>query len=181
MYREFCTYFLILMNVIVFFMIRSEKIEAEDLMMSYHMVFNRREYYRLVSSGFAHREPMHLLFNMISLYNIGTFVENVFGHFSFLLIYFGSLIFGHILSLMIKHNNRNDYALSLGASGAICGIMGAYFLVILYVYGFRGMYDLLRPLLSLIMISILPGVDGTSHFSCMAVGMAISFIIIRFL
>ncbi len=119
MYREFCTYFLILVNVIVFFMIRSEKIEAEDLMMSYHMVFNRREYYRLVSSGFAHREPMHLLFNMISLYNIGTFVENVFGHFSFLLIYFGSLIFGHILSLMIKHNNRNDYALSLGASGEI--------------------------------------------------------------
>ena len=60
-------------------------------------------------------------------------------------------------------------------------MLGAYFLVILYVYGFRGMYDLLRPLLSLIMISILPGVDGTSHFSCMAVGMAISFIIIRFL
>ena len=181
MYKYFCTYFLLLVNVIVFFLIRSEKIETEDLVMSYHMVFNRKQYYRLISSGFAHREVTHLLFNMISLYNIGTFVEAVFGHLYFLLIYFGSLILGHILSLLIKHNNHDDYAMSLGASGAICGIMGAYFMVILYIYGFRGMYDLLRPLASLIMISILPGVDGTSHFSCMAVGMVISFVIIRFL
>ena len=181
MYKCFCTYLLILVNVIVFFLIRSEKIEAEDMVMSYHMVFNRKQYYRLISSGFAHRETTHLLFNMISLYNIGTFVESIFGHLYFLVIYFGSLILGHILSLLIKHNNRDDYAMSLGASGAICGIMGAYFLIILYVYGFSGMYDLLRPLASLIMISILPGVDGTSHFSCMAVGMAIAFVIIKFL
>lgn len=181
MYRYFCTYLLILVNVIVFFLVRSGKLDVEDLGLSYHMVFNRGQYHRLVTSAFTHKELMHFFFNMVSLYNIGTFVEYAFGHLYMLVIYFASMIFGHLLALMIRHSNHDDYTMSIGASGAICGIMGTYFLVVMYFYGFSGIYDLARPIINLILISALPGVDGTSHFSCMAVGMAVSYIILKFL
>ena len=180
MFYSIVTLLLILSNVIVFFMIRTDKTDVDELTMSYHSVFNRREYIRILTSGFAHYEPLHLLMNMLSLYNVGTFVEDYFGHFGMLLIYMGSMILGKLASLYLRHYNRDDYSSSLGASGAISGLLGAYFLVILRHYGFAGFQYLLRPIISLVMISSIPGVDGTSHFCCMAVGIVISYLLLMF-
>ena len=174
------TYILVIINVIVFILIRMNKLNSDDLASSYHLVFNRKQYYRLITSSFTHEDIVHILFNMVSLINIGTFVEDLFGSFRMLLIYFVSMILGKILALYIRHNNRDDYTMSIGASGAICGILGTYFLVVLYIYGFSGFSSLMRPISSLLIMSILPGVDGTSHFCCMAVGMAISYLMIVF-
>jgi len=174
------TYILVIINVIVFILIKTNKLDSEDLASSYHMVFNRKQYYRIITSAFAHEDILHIFFNMVSLINIGSFVEDVFGSVRMLIIYFVSMILGKILALLIRHNNRDDYTMSLGASGAICGILGTYFLVVLYIYGFNGIYSLLRPISSLLIMSMLPGIDGTSHFSCMAVGMAISYLMIMF-
>ena len=157
-------------------MIQQDKLDVEDLAVSYHMVFNRKEYYRIITAGFTHRDPMHLIMNMISLYNVGTFAESFFGHIEFLILYFGSMIIGKYFALQIRHANRDDYSFSIGASGAISGLLGAYFLVIIRYYGFAGMRMLGRPLVSLLLISAMPGVDGTSHFCCMAVGMVISYL-----
>lgn len=174
------TYILVIINVIVFILIKTNKLDSEDLASSYHMVFNRKQYYRIITSAFAHEDILHIFFNMVSLINIGSFVEDVFGSIRMLIIYFVSMILGKILALLIRHNNRDDYTMSLGASGAICGILGTYFLFVLYIYGFNGIYSLLRPISSLVIMSMLPGIDGTSHFSCMAVGMAISYLMIMF-
>ena len=125
-------------------------------------------------------DPMHLLMNMVSLYNVGSFVESYFGRGRMLVIYFVSLILGKLLSMYIRHSNHDDYTVSIGASGAISGLLGAYFLVILHYYGFGGISYLSRPLISLVMISIMPGVDGTSHFSCMAAGMAVTWLFFLF-
>lgn len=174
------TYLLVIINVIVFILIRMNKLDSDDLAVSYHTVFNLKQYKRILTSAFTHVDPIHILFNMISLVNVGSFVESVFGSASMLIIYFGSMIFGKLLALYIRHNNHDDYTMSIGASGAICGILGTYYLIILYVYGFNGIYSLLRPLFSLVIMSMLPGIDGTSHFSCMAVGMAITYIMLLF-
>lgn len=174
------TYILIAINVLVYVLIYSGRLDSDDLAVSYHWVFNRGQFHRILTSAFAHRDMTHLAFNMISLYNVGTYVEYVFGRTYFLAIYFGSLVLGKLLALFIRHNNRQDYLMSLGASGAICGILGAYFLLVLYRYGMSGLQQLIRPMTSLVIMSILPGVDGTSHFSCMAVGMAIAYAIIMF-
>lgn len=171
------TLLLIFINVIVFFLIRNGRLDADDLDMSYHTVFNLRQYHRILTSAFCHVDPIHLLMNMISLYNVGSFAESYFGHLRILLIYFVSMILGKCFSLYIRHSNRDDYTSSMGASGAISGLLGAYFLVILHRYGFSGMQYLLRPVVSLVMISALPGVDGTSHFCCMAVGMALTWLL----
>ena len=174
------TVVLIVINVIVFMAIRSGKLDSDDLGASYHMVFNRREYKRILSSAFTHFDPTHLLMNMISLYNVGSFVESYFGHLRFLFLYFGSLILGKLFALYIRHNNRDDYTMSIGASGAISGLLGAYFLIVLHFYGFSGLSYLSRPMISLVLISIMPGVDGTSHFCCMAVGMALTWLYLLF-
>ena len=157
-------------------MIRNGKLMEEELASSYHVVFNRKQYYRMVTSGFTHSDPTHLIMNMISLYNVGTFAEGYFGHLRFLILYFGSMVLGKYLALQIRHANHDDYTASIGASGGISGLLGAYFLVIIRYYGFSGMSYLMRPMASLLLISVLPGVDGTSHFCCMGVGMVIAWL-----
>ena len=174
------TYLLVLINIIVFVMIMSQRLDSDDLASSYHSVFNRKEYYRIVTSGFTHADIAHIACNMISLINIGTAAESIFGSVGMLTIYFGSMILGKILALQIRHNKRDDYTMSQGASGAICGLIGAYLLVVMKYFGMDGLLSMGRSLASLVIMSVLPGVDGTSHFSCMAVGMVIAWIMMFF-
>ena len=82
-----------------------------------------KDYKRLITSGFLHVNWTHLIFNMFSLYIFSGVVELTLGVFSFLLIYFASLVGGELLSLLV-HRHHGDYS-SVGASGAICGVMFA--------------------------------------------------------
>lgn len=83
----------------------------------------KKDYKRLISSGFLHIGWMHLIFNMLSLYLFSGLIEGNLGWWSFLVIYFASLIGGDLLSLYI-HRNHGDYS-AVGASGAVCGIIFA--------------------------------------------------------
>lgn len=82
-----------------------------------------RQLYRLVTSGFLHTGWLHLGFNLFSLYIFSGVVEAGLGTLNFLLIYFASLIGGGVLSLLI-HRHHGSYS-SVGASGAVCGVMFA--------------------------------------------------------
>jgi membrane associated rhomboid family serine protease len=79
------------------------------------------EQIRMITSGFLHADTMHLLFNMFTLWMFAPVVLGQLGNFSFLLIYFGSLIFGSLLT-MVFHNNDYGYR-AVGASGAVTGIL----------------------------------------------------------
>jgi membrane associated rhomboid family serine protease len=83
----------------------------------------KKDYLRLVSSGFLHVSWMHLIFNMVSLYFFSGIIESSLGVLQFLIIYFASLIGGNLLSLFIN-KNHGDYS-AVGASGAVCGIIFA--------------------------------------------------------
>lgn len=79
------------------------------------------EQIRMISSGFLHVDIGHLAFNMLSLYFFAPVVYGILNNFSFVLIYFASLIFGSLLT-MIFH--KDDYSYSaVGASGAVMGII----------------------------------------------------------
>ena len=171
------TYILIFVNVAVFLLIRMNRLDPGYLSSSYHSVFNRKEYYRIITGAFTHVEVLHLFCNMSSLWSVGSFVESAFGSGRMLLIYFVSMILGRVFAMLIRHGNHDDYTESIGASGAICGLLGTYFLVIIYFYGLSALQTLIRPIASLLIMSVLPGVDGTSHFCCMAVGMALTFLL----
>ena len=79
------------------------------------------EQIRMLSSGFLHADMMHLIFNMLTLWFFAPVVINHLGSFSFILVYFGSLIFGSLLT-MIFHKNDYGYR-AVGASGAVTGVL----------------------------------------------------------
>jgi len=88
----------------------------------------RGEQLRLLVSGFLHVDLQHLLFNMITLYFFAGHVIYSVGPFYFFLIYFGSLMFGNLLSYYF-HKNESYYS-AVGASGAVTGIL--YAAILLY-------------------------------------------------
>ena len=79
------------------------------------------EQIRMLSSGFLHVDIMHLIFNMMTLWFFAPVVLNWLGNFSFVLVYFGSLIFGSLLTMLF---HKNDYSYrAVGASGAVTGVL----------------------------------------------------------
>ncbi|TRX32736.1 rhomboid family intramembrane serine protease [Flavobacterium sp. ZT3R18] len=94
------------------------------------------EQIRMISSGFLHVDIAHLVFNMLTLYFFAPVVFNYLGGFSFVLVYFGSLIFGNLLTMLFHKDDYNYRA--VGASGAVTGIIFSSILLDsnLEVFGF---------------------------------------------
>lgn len=78
------------------------------------------ELWRLVTSGFLHGGLFHLLANMLALYILGQLVEPALGRLRFGLVYFVSLLCGSFGALLLSPDS-----LTVGASGAVFGLMGA--------------------------------------------------------
>jgi len=78
------------------------------------------------TSMFLHGSWMHLIFNMLTLWIFGDNVEDYVGHFRYIVLYLVSGVFA-----MAVHTVFNLYSTvpTVGASGAIAGVMGAYFLL----------------------------------------------------
>ncbi len=83
----------------------------------------RKEYLRILSSGFLHVNWMHLFFNMFTLYFFGPPVEQAIGILGFALVYMISLLGGNFFALYLRRNNP-DYK-AVGASGAVSGVVFA--------------------------------------------------------
>jgi len=81
----------------------------------------RGEQIRMIASGFLHVDEMHLFFNMFTLYFFADEVIGYLGSVNFLLVYFGSLIVGNLLSFYF-HKNEYHYS-AVGASGAVTGVL----------------------------------------------------------
>lgn len=82
-----------------------------------------KQYNRIITSGFLHVNWMHLIFNMLSLFLFSGSLAAILNPFSYLLVYFGSLICGNLFALLI-HKKDGDYS-SVGASGAVSGLIFA--------------------------------------------------------
>lgn len=78
------------------------------------------EFYRLITSAFLHGSLLHLVVNMYSLWIIGSQVETYIGKLKYLIIYLLSALMGSLFSIVFLENS-----LSVGASGAIFGLMGS--------------------------------------------------------
>jgi membrane associated rhomboid family serine protease len=80
-----------------------------------------RELERLVTSGFVHTGPIHLMVNMLTLFFVGPVMEQMIGTTLFVAVYAGSLLGGSALSFL--ENIRNTDYRAAGASGALSGVM----------------------------------------------------------
>jgi membrane associated rhomboid family serine protease len=102
------------------------------------------EWWRLITSAFLHYGPLHLAFNMFSLYFAGSILEQVIGRWRFLALYLVSGVCGAAGALV-----WTPHGLTVGASGAIFGILGA-----LLVLERRGNISTGGQILGLIVINL---------------------------
>lgn len=85
------------------------------------------EYYRFITNGFVHADWQHLLFNMITLYFIGSYVETYFAFMGYRNFYLYLYVLGIIVASFpsfFKHRHDYQYR-SLGASGGTSAVLFA--------------------------------------------------------
>ncbi len=121
------------------------------------------EVFRLITYAFLHGNLIHLIVNMYSLWVIGSQVENYIGRWKFLVIYLLSALMGGLMSVVFL----NDYGLSVGASGAIFGLMGSllYFGYHYRLYLSTALTSQIIPIIivNLILGFALNGIDNACH------------------
>lgn len=158
------TYCLIALNLIFFFVPyffgESQSILLELCVHGPSIRYG--QYYRLLTGAFIHSGLMHLVFNCYTLYVIGSQLESFLGKAKFTVIYFISALFGSLTSIIFNGNTA-----SVGASGAIFGLMGSllYFGYHYRVYLGNVMKSQILPLvlINLVLGFVVQGVDNAAH------------------
>ena len=89
-------------------------------------ILEKKEWHRMVTSGFLHGGILHLFVNMYVLFMFGGFIEQVVGPISYLIIYFAALLGGNAWALL-ENKSKPSYR-ALGASGATSGIVMSFIL-----------------------------------------------------
>jgi membrane associated rhomboid family serine protease len=103
------------------------------------------DYWRILTSGFLHVSILHIGLNMYILYIAGGLLERSIGSLRFVALYFLSLLAGSFVALLLDPNG-----LTVGASGAIFGLMAA---AVIIAYG-RGREDVARQFAILVALNL---------------------------
>ena len=129
------TYTLIGITVLVSMYSFNHEGLLRGLMMNPYMISSRNQYYRFLTSGFIHKDHMHLLLNMFSFYFFGGAIEHVFkilfgdiGGFYFIFLYLFAIVISD-LPTFLKHRNNPGYN-SLGASGGVAAVIFAFIILL---------------------------------------------------
>lgn len=165
------TNILVVLNIIMFALTMTIPKLANMFILNPTAVRNG-EVYRLLTSTFMHASILHLVFNMYALSIIGKQVETFLGKSKFLLVYLFSGLTGSLLSSAIT----NSY--SLGASGAIFGLMGS---LLYFGYHYRLYLGsvLLGQIVPVILINLVigyitPSIDNAAHIGGLVGGLFLS-------
>lgn len=175
--RIVVTYALIVLNVIIYFLSISGVLDVNLFAMNGGLVANNHEWWRIITSMFFHGSIIHLFCNMYSLYVIGNELETVIGRWKYLVVYLLSGIISSLLSGVIN----GEYIYSLGASGAIFGLMAS----LLYFGNHYRLYlsnIMTRQLVPIILINLaigfsLPYIDNWAHIGGLVGGLFSSMIV----
>jgi len=131
------------------------------------------EWWRLVTGGFLHAGIIHLAFNMFLLWMLGSQLERLLGTTSYLILYFGSLLSGALGVMLL-----DPLALTVGASGAVFGLMGA---TVIYQFR-RGVSPWSNGIGSLLIINLIftfarPNISVGGHLGGLLGGLLIGWLI----
>ena len=126
------------------------------------------EWWRLITAAFLHYGPIHLGLNMLALYWFGPVLEQIIGRWRYLLLYLVAGLAGSAGALYVSPND-----ITVGASGAIFGVLGA-----LLVLERRGMISsggqiLMLIILNLIFTVAVPGISIGGHIGGLAGGIVL--------
>jgi len=131
-------------------------------------VTHNGEWWRIFTSAFLHGSEVHILFNMIALWQVGTFIELIYGTPRMALIYFIAALGS---GLAVTYFSPFD--VTIGASGAIFGLFGALGVAAVRL-GERGR-DILKQTIGIIVINlvlgvVLPNISNWAHIGGLIFG-----------
>jgi membrane associated rhomboid family serine protease len=138
-------------------------------------VLNPSGWWRLLAASFVHSGFLHLLLNMFGLYMVGRQLETTWGRWRFLLIY----LFSAWSAVCIGMSRQTS--LTMGASGAVCGMIGAE--IVWVIANRRFLPPLLRKraytgmvlnLFILAMFTLVPGTGAWGHFGGLLAGVVLA-------
>lgn len=89
-----------------------------------YQVYHRKEWYRMLTHGFIHVDWTHLIFNMLTLFFFGKYVEAMIGNGLIYLLFYLSAIVVSALTTLFKHKDNYLYN-AVGASGGVSAILFA--------------------------------------------------------
>ncbi|MBL4932436.1 rhomboid family intramembrane serine protease [Clostridium paridis] len=147
-----------------------------ELGAKYTQAIQAGEYWRLITSAFLHGGLVHIAVNMYSLFYTGNQVNRIYGNRNFVIIYFLSAVGASGASMLTN-------SLSVGASGAIFGLLGGL-LVFAYKERTRIGKDFLVNLVSIIAMNLiigfmLPNIDMYGHIGGLLTGLVLGFILYK--
>lgn len=169
---------IIALNILAFVIIKCGKLEKSALGSSYHTIVRCKENYRIFTSSFTHFEPIHLLCNLGSLYNLGPYMEKLLGTTLFIIFYTLIMIVGGYISVLL--HKKKPYTQSIGASGVICGILGIYLAIAFILMGFGGIKSMMPTIAILLLMTFSPRIDSIGHFTGLATGILCGIAVIYF-
>lgn len=136
--------------------------------------------YRFITYAFAHdtTSPLHIVFNMYSLYILGSIIEKFFGTVRFLIIFWGSVLGGSIFSVVINSITGNYLWTMIGASGGIFGLMTSL-LVLFNKLGLRSNQIMFVIMINLMLTFIVPSIAWQAHIGGGLTGLGISYLFLK--
>ena len=139
------------------------------------------EWYRVFTHMFIHAGLEHLLNNMLMLGVVGYHIEKEYGSIKFLVSYLVCGVGGTLASVLYEMHNA-EYAVGIGASGAIMGVFGI-FLAMQFIYRSRSGQVALPRLLIIFALMVFgnmqEGVDWMAHFGGAITGVVLGLLLYR--
>ena len=179
---------LILVNLIIFVTLSFKTLNFDSYFMLEHgalslsRIMANYEWYRLLTAAFLHFNLEHLAANMLALWMFGERVEKALGKAKFLILYLVAAVMGNAVSLVVSLLSGAN-VVSAGASGAVFGIIGALFAIVIKN---RGKYADLTGgrAIFLVLYSIFSGfagegIDNAAHIGGLVAGLLLGFILYR--
>ena len=168
------TYLLIALNVILY--VVPVLTNSYDTIINnfcvYGPLIKAGQYYRIITGAFLHGGILHLAFNCYALYVIGSQLESYLGKVRYLIVYLFSAVTASLFSMIFSSNP------SIGASGAIFGLMGAlvYFGYHYRVYLGNVLKSQIIPLIlfNLLIGALSTGIDNFAHIGGLIGGLLIT-------
>ncbi len=130
------------------------------------------QYYRALTSAFLHFGPLHIAFNMYALWLFGQELERLYGRARFVGLYLVSALGGSALAYVISSSN----GVLAGASGAVFGLFGAYFITARKI-GIQTGGLLVLVGINLALGFILPNIGWQAHIGGLVTGAAMAAVL----
>lgn len=134
------------------------------------------DWWRFLTPIFLHGGLIHLAFNSIVLFDLGPAVEQIYGSHKYIVLYLVTGAAGFVLSFL-----WHPYSVSIGASGAVFGLIGA---MIGYGQRHRSSFGesvktmyVRWAIYGLIYGFIVPGVDNSAHLGGLGAGILFGFLV----